>query len=1534
MGAATLAVNEEILRSLVPLNALAPLNLEKIANKIIVEEVSAGRFLFKQGDRDNLTIYILRGEVALISENKQVGLVVAGTSDALYPVAPFQPRQVSAKTLSKVTVAKVDTNLLDVMLTWDQSSGYEVHDINTEDDSDWITKLLQSKALQKLPPSNIQKLLMRMEERKVTKAEVIIHEGDEGHSYFLIKKGRCEVAKSVANGKLKKLAMLTDGDSFGEDALLSDEKRNATVTMLTDGVLMTLSREDFNELLKEPLVNYIDYQQAAQMSMKGAKWLDVRSPDEYHHSSISGSINLPLYTLRHQLDQLNIQNTYIVCCDTGSRSTTAGFLLNQKGYNVHVLKQGITHVPKTDLIDQLTPNQPKVSADIIDFNSGNNLRKKDHTDNSALIGKLNQEILELNKKLTETHHSVSKLDELNQSRTKELSQLESEADTAQHLFDARFEKLNKDFVELSKTLHIKEMELTRVTREISSQQEKITDLLQHNKTTQDQLEIAQKQKVDAEKFAAKLSASNTHQEKYQNDLGHLENELQIIKNRNKQYENDIIDLKSKHIKLEQEKTHTADDANQLRIKIHHLEADLKDQSNTIKPEILTEEINKATYELKTSNSQLLLQIKAQEDQLSNQVEKNNFLMLQSQEDTSRISHLTDHHARLVSENQRVTASHEADNKKWKQLLAESNSKQDQVQLEVAKVENKFRSELDHVYKELNKAKDAMRSAQVENEKFKNELSTIKHDAVSYTQEKKNLIDELHDLHDKLLKAFREKAEAEVSKQAAEEELQNLKNGDQTEFKSARDQTIKQEYDIARLNAELGLTKKKLKDFQEKSKQNVLPNQELEQIAKLSEELEYLRTELQTANHQAEEKDQKFSHHLQNLQQKAKLDLERRLSEQTKQFENGAKLISDKLKQELETTQAQLYNVNNDAKLIQAQNNALDTGKRVLLEEIEDLKNEIDVWKNLSNNDNKKGSDEYNIDAAIGINSIPNRETLEPAAVLPQHKPSNRHSGQANGSSIDLEADFHVTGFSQTMVNELLKDEEAKPVTVVNENRSHQNVSQSSRTSVKVPENPSHSAQFRSSLSNKVQPKNISQPMKIADVKHKIQRGKKIKFLLKLVIMLVVVLAGASYALIYAHQKAYIDLNPLLKKMHIPLDFITQLKIPEPENVLPVTPAEENMGVNPEKKLNSLTLPSNANAASKTNKISVADSKMEPKNPAGKKDSLTPPPIESAPTNKLTQKGAKSPDKEAMVITKVGDEKIKPINASTPGTKTAEKAQEKPIFDPVNAVIPAEKKVEDKAEIFKPGILFISAKPHKTYRDMMKEEALGPILVEIPPGTFTMGAKQENSNNESLPPREISLGSIAITKHEISFAEYDLFAKLTGRIVPDDKGWGRGTHPVINVSWYDAKAYAEWLSKQTGQFYRLPSEAEWEYAAAAGADNHYWWGNDIGANNANCFNCASLWDNKLTAPVGSFAANTFGLHDTLGNAMEWTEDCYHPNYNDAPKSAKPWLESGDCSRYMVRGGAFSSPADQLKTVQRFNYSPSTKQEFIGFRLVRE
>ncbi|HDN27968.1 MAG TPA: TIR domain-containing protein, partial [Thioploca sp.] len=232
-------------------------------------------------------------------------------------------------------------------------------------------------------------------------------------------------------------------------------------------------------------------------------------------------------------------------------------------------------------------------------------------------------------------------------------------------------------------------------------------------------------------------------------------------------------------------------------------------------------------------------------------------------------------------------------------------------------------------------------------------------------------------------------------------------------------------------------------------------------------------------------------------------------------------------------------------------------------------------------------------------------------------------------------------------------------------------------------------------------------------------------------------------------------------------------------------------------------------------------------------------------------------------------------------------------------------------------------------DSLKDGGFGPEMIWLPAGKFRMGDVQGGGERSENSRHQVSVQRFAIGRYEVTFEEYDRFAEAMGIEKPGDNGWGRGKRPVINVSWQNANAYVAWLSEQTGKLYRLPSEAEWEYAARAGTETIYWWGNQIGRLWANCRDCGSLWSGQKTAPVGSFVPNPFALYDTVGNVGEWVADRWHHNYEGTPSDSSVWEGEGDF--LVLRDCSWDDLQVNCRSASRFWNSSIYRYYDIGFRV---
>jgi CRP-like cAMP-binding protein len=340
-------VSLSLLQTFSPLDGLKKENLHALVKKTAVRELPAGRILFKEGDSENRTIYLIKGELELSRDGATLSVLKGGSKEAVNPVSPGVPRSTTARTLTSVNYISIDSDLLDVMLTWDQTGTYEVSELHNDTEAkehdDWMTTLLQTKAFHKIPPANIQAIFMRMQQVNYKEGDVVIRQGDEGDFFYVITKGKCIVTRETPlNKEGIKLAELKVADTFGEEALISDAKRNATVTMGTDGSLMRLAKDDFNTLLNEPMLRWVDKKKADEIIQQGGVMLDVRLPSEFQNFHKPGAINIPLYFIRMKLSTLDTKKRYVVVCDTGRRSSAAAYIMCERGFDASVLKGGIS----------------------------------------------------------------------------------------------------------------------------------------------------------------------------------------------------------------------------------------------------------------------------------------------------------------------------------------------------------------------------------------------------------------------------------------------------------------------------------------------------------------------------------------------------------------------------------------------------------------------------------------------------------------------------------------------------------------------------------------------------------------------------------------------------------------------------------------------------------------------------------------------------------------------------------------------------------------------------------------------------------------------------------------------------------------------------------------------------------------------------------------------------------------------------------------------------------------------------------------
>lgn len=352
------SINKKLLQTFVPVNSLTANHLDQLLARQDVAIVPKGQTLFRIGDEDNTTVYLLSGEVELVDSMGRRTVVSAGGIESWHAIDHFQPRRSTATALTDVSVVRFDSYRLDTILSWDQSAGYMILDIASnrqlDQDAEWMIKLLRSNLFYSVPPANIQEIFRRLKPMELKAGEVVLRQGDVADGCFFIKKGACEVSVlSPGAAQPVPVAMLEAGQVFGEEALLSEANRNATVSMATDGVLMKLEKADFIELLKEPVVSALPLAACLEIAGAGGQWLDVRTADEFEAEHFKGAQNMPLNVLRLKSRLLDPKKHYLVYCDTGRRSSAAVFLLKNAGFTVDVLDGGLGSMSDAERRQQL-----------------------------------------------------------------------------------------------------------------------------------------------------------------------------------------------------------------------------------------------------------------------------------------------------------------------------------------------------------------------------------------------------------------------------------------------------------------------------------------------------------------------------------------------------------------------------------------------------------------------------------------------------------------------------------------------------------------------------------------------------------------------------------------------------------------------------------------------------------------------------------------------------------------------------------------------------------------------------------------------------------------------------------------------------------------------------------------------------------------------------------------------------------------------------------------------------------------------------
>ena len=338
-------IDVELLKNLVPMNTLSDDVLGRLAKRMDIQEYAKGSAICKEGDTDNDSIYLIEGGAELLARSSTMKRIFqGGTPDAAFALAEGRPRPATITATTRAKVLRIDTSKLDRVILLDEfTTTIPMFDDDNpfEGDTEWLEEMIQSESFKRVPRQKLPGMLLKLEAVPVKRGEVVFKQGDRGDYYYIIKSGRFNISRKDSQGKVQILDELKEGSVFGEESLISGRTRNASVVSMGDGVLMRLPKDDFETLLKQPLLSYVSMEEAKQMIKAGARLLDVRSPQEFKTGTLWQSDNLPLSRLRAEMDRLDPDIGYVLFCKMGIHSEVAAFLMSQRGFHVYILKGGL-----------------------------------------------------------------------------------------------------------------------------------------------------------------------------------------------------------------------------------------------------------------------------------------------------------------------------------------------------------------------------------------------------------------------------------------------------------------------------------------------------------------------------------------------------------------------------------------------------------------------------------------------------------------------------------------------------------------------------------------------------------------------------------------------------------------------------------------------------------------------------------------------------------------------------------------------------------------------------------------------------------------------------------------------------------------------------------------------------------------------------------------------------------------------------------------------------------------------------------------
>jgi len=755
----------DALRSLVPVNVLPADTFDSFAEHIQVETTTAGSELFHFGDSNNQVTYLLSGEVILKDHNnKFIQTIRGGTERARYPLAHELPREVTVKARTNVAYVQINMQELNKLMSNEYSLDHQIGDIRVRDihdvqDEDWVTYALQSIVFENLPPANLQLLFSHFKSLPVKKGDIILNQGEVANYYYYICQGRCEVTKKTSlQGDTKIVAELKKGDAFGEEALIANTKRNATITMLSDGVLMRLSNTDFEDLIEKPLLKPLAPVEMEKHIEQGAQILDVREPADYELTHLAKSKNIPYQQFREAIGSLDPNLTYITYSNNGRRSAVAAFLLMQRGINALYLNERRQQskytladtAPQHDSepnVQELEKIKEAYTLLQLQLQKEQQLRKEAETKTIEYQNKEEESIKADNSEKTKQQTTSVNSEHL----ADDIKELKAEKEDIKRQLESYYSRIENEAEHLDNEVKaIQDLEATRVTA------------------------LKEIEQLHADTTRAKQELEDAHRQA-QNKAQQLNIEAEKLKNLNESRineEKNLAELESRKLELEKmlsQRDDAHDELNALSVQLTKSKADIEQLHQQIQTE--TEQLS---------------ELKRQENQQKD-ILKNSELLKQRIE-------------QLKQESVTAQSNTEQTQQKLKQqqtLLQEMETKAAEYN-SLTEKQQTMQRELDSLTTQLDAAHQKMESIKRDNEenKLEAELSTLraKEEAVQIKAKAEDVYLKAEE------KAIQLKAEAEQARLAAQKEITQAKV-------KAEQIQLHAEAEVARIKSELAILQK-------------------------------------------------------------------------------------------------------------------------------------------------------------------------------------------------------------------------------------------------------------------------------------------------------------------------------------------------------------------------------------------------------------------------------------------------------------------------------------------------------------------------------------------------------------------------------------------------------------------------------------------------------------------------------------------------------------------------------------------------------